>query len=105
MIKAASHFNLFHAGFAAAAIVAESNMVIAMRLAGFAGMWNVSSGESQRMVAEKVAALQAATLAAAVATMRGATPPMVALAAMKPVRQRTRANVKRLARRGPGLPR
>lgn len=67
-------------------------------------MWNVSPGESRRMVSEKVAAMQAATLAAASATMQGATPPVVALAAMKPVRQRTRANVKRLSRRGPGAP-
>jgi hypothetical protein len=104
MRKVSDYFDFWHAGVSAAAIVAESNMVIAMRLAGFAGMWNVSSGESQRMVSEKLAALQAATLAAAAATMRGATPPVVALAAMKPVRQRTRANVRRLVRRGPGGP-
>ena len=43
-------------------------------------------------------------VASALALIAGASPQGVALAALKPVRAKTRANAARLARRGPGAP-
>lgn len=45
-------------------MLAEANMVIAMRLWGMAGVWRVAPSENTRMVQEKTDALQAASLAA-----------------------------------------
>jgi hypothetical protein len=88
--------------FHTAMMVSEAQMVIAMRLMGMAGMWRVPRGEDRRMVAEKAGAAMASGLAAGTALLQGKSPPEVALAALKPVRKRTRGNVTRLARRGPG---
>lgn len=95
-------FEIWQASLTAVTMTAEANMVIAMRVAGFAGLWNVTDAENGRMVSEKTAAAKASGIAAVAAMMRGASPARVALAAMKPVQQRTRANVKRLVKRGPG---
>jgi hypothetical protein len=48
------------------------------------------------MVSEKTAAMQEAGLAASRAIMTGAAMPAIALAAMTPLRRRTKANVRRL---------
>lgn len=82
----------------------EAQAVIAMRMLGLAGMWRVGPAENLRMVTEKVAAVQAGAGAAARAAMAGGNPAEVASAALKPVRRRTAANARRLARRGPGWP-
>jgi len=84
-------------------MLAEANMVIAMRLWGMAGVWRVAPSENTRMVQEKTDALQAASLAAGHAILAGKAPDTVALAALKPVRARTRSNVSRLAKRGPSI--
>ena len=76
----------------------ESQMVIVMRIWGMAGAWPMAKAEEARMVDEKIAAVQDAGLAAARAMAAGAGPATIALAAMKPVRRRTKANVKRLSR-------
>lgn len=86
-----------------AMMMAEANMVIFMRLWGLAGFWNVTPFESRRMVQEKAAAARAAALAAGMALATGRSPAAAAEAALKPVRRRTRSNVQRLVRRGPGL--
>lgn len=83
-------------------MLVEATMVIAMRMWGMAGMWRVTGAEDALMVSEKTAAVQAAAMAAGQAIMAGKSPAVVALAAMKPVRAKTRGNVKRLALRGPG---
>lgn len=85
-------------------MMAEAQMVVAMRLLGMGGFWNVTSDETTRMVSEKAHAALASGRAAGRAAMAGKTPAKVALAAMKPVRARTRANASRLARRGPDFP-
>jgi hypothetical protein len=43
-------------------------------------------------------------MAASKAAASGATPQGIALAALEPVRAKTRSNVARLARRGPKMP-
>lgn len=85
---------------AMAAMGAEAQAVIWMRLWGMAGLWNLGPGETRRMVAEKLAAAAAAQAAAGAALALGKAPAAVAAAALKPVRQRTRANVRRLRKRG-----
>lgn len=85
-------------------MLAEANMVIAMRLWGMAGVWRVAPSENTRMVQEKTDAIQAASLAAGQAMMAGKSPHATALAALKPVRARTKSNVNRLAKRGPKIP-
>lgn len=85
-----------------AAMLAEANMVIFMRLWGLAGLWQVAPSEKRRMVSEKVTAAQASAVAAGLALASGKSPAAVAEAALKPVRRRTKSNVRRLARRGPG---
>ncbi len=85
-------------------MLAEAQMVIGMRLLGMAGMWRVTPSENARMVGEKLAAVQDATLAATRAALRGKSPAVIADHALKPIRRRTSANARRLTRRGPGTP-
>jgi hypothetical protein len=81
-------------------MLAEAQSVVAMRTMGMAGLWNVSPGENDRMIAEKMDAMRESGMAAAGAMMRGASPVSVAMAAMTPVKRRTGANARRLAKRG-----
>ena len=79
----------------------EAQKVIAMRLMGMAGAWNTPPSENHRMVAEKTDAMIAATAAMTRAMARGASPVAIAMAGLRPVRARTRANSARLSKRGP----
>ena len=81
-------------------MMAEAQMVIAMRLWGMAGFWNTKPEENLRMVQEKAEAMVQASKAASRAMMSGGGAASVAMAALKPVRRRTRANVKRLTKPG-----
>lgn len=81
-----------------AAMTAEAQTVIALRLLGFAGMWHSPPFEAQRMVAEKAQAAREAGLAGTVSLMRGEGPARATLAALAPVGRRTRANARRLTR-------
>lgn len=81
-------------------LMSEAQAVIAMRLMGMAGVWSVTPAEDARMVSEKVYALTRAGTDAARAMLDGAPPDQVAAAAIKPIRQKTRANAKRLGKRG-----
>ena len=82
----------------------EAQRVIAMRVAGMAGSWNVAADEDTRMVTEKQQAMRAASQAMIHATARGGSAGAVALAGLKPIRTRTRANSARLTKAGPKLP-
>ena len=81
-------------------MMAEAQSVIGMRLMGMAGLWSVTAAEDKRMVAEKVQAMQRASTDATFTLMRGGTPDQITAAAIKPYRQKTRANAKRLGKRG-----
>ena len=85
-------------------MMAEAQRVIAMRVAGMAGVWKVSADEDTRMVAEKQQAAIASGQAMIKAAARGGSAGAVALAGMKPVRTRTRANNSRLTKSGPKMP-
>lgn len=84
-----------------ATMLAEAQMVIAMRLWGMAGLWHVHPAENGRMVSEKVAAGMAGANAAGRAMMAGRDAVAIADAAMAPMARKTHANARRLARRGP----
>ncbi|MFQ1699582.1 antifreeze protein [Loktanella agnita] len=85
-------------------LMAEAQAVIAMRVMGMAGVWSVTGGEDSRMISEKAQAVSQSTTNATRAAMAGRSPDQIAAAAIKPFRQKTRANVKRLQKRGPKIP-
>ena len=94
-------FEMMKASMQMGLMMMEAQSVIAMRLSGMAGLWNVTKGENHRMTAEKAPAMMAAAVAAGTALATGATPAAAVLAALKPIRRRTRANAGRLTKRGP----
>ncbi len=81
----------------------ETQLVMSMRLMGMAGLWSVVPSENDRMLSEKGPAFAEAVTAAAGAAMAGCRPDQIAVAWARPLRQRTRANARRLSRRGPRL--
>ena len=81
-------------------VMIESQAVIAMRVMGMAGIWSVTPSEDSRMVSEKIAALTRAATESTRVAMAGGSPDRVAAAAIRPIRQTTRANMRRLSKRG-----
>ena len=79
-------------------MIYEAQVVIALRMMGMTGLLRGRPGENRRMVAEKSAAAAKSASAATRAAMGGAGPVAVAMAAVKPVRARTRSNARRLTR-------
>ena len=88
--------NMMQAGF----MMAEAQTVIAMRLMGVAGVWSVAPSESHRMVSEKVHAAAKSATEAGHAMLRGQSPDQIIAAVLRPYRQKTRANSRRLSKRG-----
>ena len=85
-------------------LAAEAQTVIALRTLGMMGLWKTGAGENQRMVSEKKAAFTKSAVAVAGALARGASPDQIAMAGMKPLRQKTKPNVARLTKAGPKSP-
>ena len=81
---------------------AETQTVMGYRLMGMAGLWNTAPSENNRMVSEKPEAMMRSARAAADAMAKGQAPHQIVAAAAKPLRAKTRANVARLSKRGPG---
>jgi len=88
----------------AARMMAEAQTVIGYRLMGMAGFWSVTPSENSRMVAEKIPAFAASMRGGAMAAMSGKPPAQIIDAAVRPLGRKTRANSRRLAKRGPRLP-
>lgn len=84
-------------------MAAEAQAVIAMRVWGMAGLWSVTPHEKTRMIHEKAETMMTSGTRAGFAAATGKRPDQVMAAAIKPMRQKTRANSKRLAKRGPKL--
>ncbi|MBV6656609.1 MAG: hypothetical protein KI785_02455 [Devosiaceae bacterium] len=82
----------------------EASSVIAMRTMGAAGFWNDSANENQMMVREKQLAFAQGAAQATLAMWRGASPATVMLEAVKPAKQKTRSNARRLSKKGPRIP-
>lgn len=103
MSRSRSHpFEALETSLNALQMLAEAQMVIGMRMMGMAGLWAVAPGENARMVAEKAPAFSEAGAAAWGAALSGARPDQVMAAWLKPISRRTRANSRRLSKRGPG---
>ena len=81
-------------------IMIEAHTVINMRLMGMAGLWSVAPQENTRMVTEKLEAMVQASTDAGMVTLRGGSPDEIAAAVIAPIRKATRANAKRLGKRG-----
>ncbi|MEM7721798.1 MAG: antifreeze protein [Pseudomonadota bacterium] len=81
-------------------LMAEAQAVIAMRMMGMAGYWNVTPTEDARMITEKMVAFPQAMLACSHAALSGKSSHEVAQATLRPLRRKTRSNARRLARRG-----
>lgn len=81
-------------------LMAEAQAVIAMRMMGMMGVWSVTPTEDGRMISEKVYAMTKASTDAARVAMTGGTADQIAAAAIKPIRRKTRANARRLGKRG-----
>jgi len=82
-------------------MMAEANAVITMRTLGMAGLWSVPPSEDHRMISEKVEAVTRSMNEATKSMMNGDSADQITAAALKPLRQKTRANAKRLTKRGP----
>ncbi|MEE4189408.1 MAG: hypothetical protein V2I76_13290 [Roseobacter sp.] len=100
MKTAINPYSFFVNSMQMAMMAAEAQAVIAMRLWGMAGVWSVPPSEKTRMVSEKLRAATISNGAAVQAALRGGGPDQVFAAALKPYRRRTRANSRRLTRRG-----
>lgn len=82
----------------ASRIVAESCIVIALRLSGMARLWRMVCAANQRMICETLIAATQATHAAMRAGAAGGSLSDIAMAAMRPVGRHTKANAKRLTK-------
>lgn len=93
-----SPFALWKSGFDAWRMLAEAQTVMALRMAGMAGLWTLAPGETTRMVSEKQRAFTESALALTAAAAAGGGPEHLLDAAVRPLGRKTRANAKRLSR-------
>lgn len=93
--------DMMHLGTAWWSMMSEAQVVIGMRSLGMMGLWPVADTEDARMVSEKLAAVTQSVKAAGAAAVAGKRPDEVAMAALKPLGRKTRANAKRLSKRKP----
>lgn len=103
MSRHATPLELWKTGYELWCLSIESQAVMTMRVMGMAGGWSVDRHENTRMVNEKSEAFGKAMIAATRATAAGKRPDQIIAASTKPLRRKTRANTKRLVRRGPKL--
>lgn len=82
-----------------AQMLAEAQVVMAIRMAGLMGLTDLPKGEGQRMIAEKTRTFTRSGIAAGQAAMQGQGPAGVTRAALGPVARQTKANAKRLMKR------
>jgi hypothetical protein len=100
----AAPFDVWRSGLQLATMLAEANMVVTYRTLGQMGLWATAPGETARMIREKPATFLQSAVAASGAVQAGKRPDEILAAAVAPLGRRTRSNMRRLARRGPGLP-
>lgn len=93
-------FGLWLASIEATRLAFEAQAVVAMRLWGMAGVWSIRPTEPIRMFTEKPAVFVEAAAVASQAMITGRRPDQVARAAMRPLRRKTKANVRRLSKQG-----
>lgn len=87
----------------AARIGVEAHTVIALRLAGMAGLWGTPNSEVVRMIAEKPQATAEAVEAATRAVLRGEGADKALQAGMSEIGRYTSSNLARLSEMGPAF--
>lgn len=100
MARRATPLDFWKSSIEMGLLLLETQLVMSYRLLGMAGLRAATKGENRRMVDEKAPAFFEATLAATRATMSGGGPDEVMGAWMRPLRRKTRANARRLGKRG-----
>ena len=95
-------FDLMRPAIEASKMMVEAQQVIALRMAGMAGIWSMGPHENQRMIDEKVEAMTESGKAVITAGMAGKSAGAVATAGIRPLRRRTRANASRLSKKAGG---
>lgn len=105
MVKAQTMFmdpmSPFYLAMDAARIGLEAQTVIALRLAGMAGLWDTPASEMTRMMTEKPRAAAEAVEAATRAVLRGSTADEAMRAGLAEIGRHTSGNVQRLTKMGP----
>lgn len=104
MARKVTASDLWRTNMAFFAMASEAQTVIALRSLGMMGLWNTGPGENKRMVDEKTDAFAKSAIATAAAIARGARPDQIAMAGLRPLRQKTRPNAARLSKAGPKSP-
>ena len=95
-------FDLMRPVFEASKMMIEAQQVILLRMAGMAGAWSMGPHENRMMVKEKVEAMTESAQAVFAAGMAGKSAGSVAMAAIRPLRSRTKANASRLSKKASG---
>ncbi|MEX2518824.1 MAG: antifreeze protein [Paracoccaceae bacterium] len=101
MARQANALDMVRSSIQLSNLVWESQMVIAMRMMGMAGMWSVAATENEVMAAEKPTAFVKAAISAGEAATAGKRSDEVLNAWTRSMRRETGANMRRLAKRGP----
>lgn len=94
-----------HMWVACGRLVADVQSVMAMRLLGLGGAWQVDPAETRVMVEEKLPAFTEAMVGGALCAVAGRRPDEVAWALIEPFSDKARSNRQRLLQQGPCLPR
>lgn len=92
-------------GMEMARLMFEAQTVITLRMLGMAGFWGTSRGEDRRMIVEKQKAFARAGTEMWIAAITGKPADKIAGAGVRTLRRTTSANVTRLTRKGPRVPR
>ena len=103
MRRTPTPLDLWTTGLELTLLAAETQAVMAMRLWGMAGLWNVTPHENTRMVSEKASAITQSAMNTGFAALSGKRADEVVTVAVKPLRKKTRSNARRLIKRGPKL--
>lgn len=95
--------DMMRTGWQVTMLAWETQMVMAMRMMGMAGLWSVLPSEDRRMVSEKPPAFAEAAMAAGAATLSGKRPDQALDIWTRSLRRKTGGNMRRLASRGPKI--
>ena len=104
MTRKIAPFDLWAQSYELWATAIEAQSVVAMRMMGMAGIWNVTPFETTRMITEKPEVFGRAAMAASIGMMTGQRPDRIMRSATQKIRRKTRSNARRLAKRGVNFP-
>lgn len=91
-------FAAWRTGVALWSLAAEAQSVVTLRMLGMAGVLKAHPREGHTMLAEKGPAFARAAMAAGAAAAKGEGPEAVVAAAIRPLKRRTGANLRRLTK-------